>query len=439
MSSTFQTKEYELIRVNISDLIFDKENPNQMTQKQMAALRKSMQTWGYLTPVIIDQNNKIADGEHRALVYKELGMETIPAFQINLETDSDRLMIRQVMNKLRGEHDRQLDSNELATIFQRNNNDLATLSQLIDQRKEDLEHLITAYHPDIWFTRPEQDFDHAKAIEEIVPTTQLGDLYQLGEHRLICADSTDQRSITKLLDGKTADICFTSPPYNAGNGNLRQETNRIVKAYLELEDTKTDEEYFEFLKDSLTTNLEHCYECYYNIGLIGMNKRPVIEFLYEFRNQYKDLLYWIKDNQGVPDPNEGHLQNRAELILIFSKHDNSKTIRHHTFSLNLPLSNIITGPKQQRNEFSLIHRATFPLYLPSHVIDNCTYEGDIILEPFAGTGTTIIAAEQKARKCFAVEIDPHYVDVILQRWASYTGKDPVRVSDGKTWSELKGK
>src|SRR5215510_16311120 len=114
---TTDVKYHVLTNVDINSLIFDETNPNKLNQKQMEGLRQSMLKYGYLTPVIIDQNNVIADGEHRALVYKQMGYNQIPVFRLNLETDTDKRMLRQVMNKLHGEYDKQMDSDELVYIF----------------------------------------------------------------------------------------------------------------------------------------------------------------------------------------------------------------------------------------------------------------------------------------------------------------------------------
>lgn len=139
-------KSHDLIKVKISDVKFDDQNPNQMTREQMAGLRQSMNRWGYLTPIIIDQNNLIADGEHRLLVYKELGYEEIPAYRLTLETDSERRMIRQVMNKLHGDHESKLDAQELESL--RKLDLLPQLAELIAHDENILKRLIADFHPD---------------------------------------------------------------------------------------------------------------------------------------------------------------------------------------------------------------------------------------------------------------------------------------------------
>lgn len=142
-------KQYQIENLKIDDLKFDKTNPNQLNQQQMHALRESMSKFGYLTPVIVDQNNLIADGEHRVLVYKEFGLTEIPGFKLNLETDIDRRMLRQVMNKLRGQHDLPMDALELQMILESGENNLKDLSELLAQDSNVLKRIIEEYTPGI--------------------------------------------------------------------------------------------------------------------------------------------------------------------------------------------------------------------------------------------------------------------------------------------------
>ena len=126
-------KEHSIIKLKISDLVFDDTNPNMMTEEQMKGLKKSMQRFGYLIPIVVDMKNKIADGEHRAIIYKELGLKTIPAIKMKLETDADRRELRQVMNKLKGLHALDKDILELRLIEE--SGKLSELAELLGQNE----------------------------------------------------------------------------------------------------------------------------------------------------------------------------------------------------------------------------------------------------------------------------------------------------------------
>lgn len=138
-------KEYPLQQVDVDSLQFDETNPNQLSNEQITGLRKSMQRFGYLVPIIIDENtNKIADGEHRALIYKQMGYKQIPAYKLNLKDDVERRILRQVMNKLRGEHDLTKDTQEIITILE--SGQLTDLAQLLAQQEKSLQYMIDQFN-----------------------------------------------------------------------------------------------------------------------------------------------------------------------------------------------------------------------------------------------------------------------------------------------------
>jgi len=139
-------KEFKVINVDIDNVSIDPENPNKMSGDQMSGLKASMEKFGYLEPIIVDQNNMIADGEHRLLVYKDLNMKKIPAFRVDLKTDAERKLLRQTMNKLRGQHDPELDSQELLLLYEKDM--LPELESLIGQDLNELKRLVYDFHPD---------------------------------------------------------------------------------------------------------------------------------------------------------------------------------------------------------------------------------------------------------------------------------------------------
>lgn len=129
-------KEYDLVKVNISDLVFDSQNPNQMTTEQMRGLKKSMHKYGFLVPIIIDNKNRLVDGAHRAAIYKANDINEIPAFKIDLDSETDVKQLRQVLNKLRGVHDMNKDINEYAFINSQGK--LDELTELLGQQEGSL-------------------------------------------------------------------------------------------------------------------------------------------------------------------------------------------------------------------------------------------------------------------------------------------------------------
>lgn len=138
--------EPEVERANIDDLLLDDSNPNVMTDQQMVGLVKSMEKYGYLTPVIIDQNNKVVDGEHRIIAYKEMGLKQIPIIRVNLKSEVERKQLRQIMNKLHGEHDKAKDSDELYEIMKAS--ELGDLAGFLGKPEDEFMDLIKLFHGD---------------------------------------------------------------------------------------------------------------------------------------------------------------------------------------------------------------------------------------------------------------------------------------------------
>lgn len=134
-------QEYQLKDLKITELLLDEENPNKVSAEQMDAMRHSMRKFGFLQPIIVDQSNRIADGEHRVQIYKEFGKETIPGFVVQCNTDTDRRLIRQTLNKLRGQHDPALDVKEFLKIYEAEGN-LTELSKLLAKQEEELKLLL---------------------------------------------------------------------------------------------------------------------------------------------------------------------------------------------------------------------------------------------------------------------------------------------------------
>lgn len=417
--STSAIDEHSLIKVKINDLKFDKSNPNQLTREQMAGLRESMQKFGYLTPIIIDQDMNIADGEHRALIYKEFSIDEIPAYQLNLHDDTERRILRQVMNKLHGEHDKQLDADELALIFQ--NNKLDELTTLIAAQKEDLQRLVLRYHPALDFVTPENQDDVDRLIDEElkrnVPDTKLGDIYQLGRHRLICADCSDKRSIDRLLEGLKAELLLTDPPYGISivkvNGGTigaskpititgrisprKQGNNKILDA----------NPYIPIIGDDKPFDPS---------PILGLAQHHILFGA----NYYADKLpissgwiVWLKKHE------EWDRSMFADCELAWTDFDMpARVYRVIWFGL------IKEGEHGAR-----IHPTQKPVRLMANLINDFTEENNNIIDCYAGSGSTIIACEQTNRSCYAMEIDPHYCDVTVKRWETYTGKKAVKLSN----------
>jgi DNA modification methylase len=236
----------------------------------------------------------------------------------------------------------------------------------------------------------------------------------------MCGDSTNKAAVEKLMNGNKADICFTSPPYNAGSLNVKGQATTEAK-YNSYDDNKSEQEYFEFIRSNMEILLSVANEVFYNIGLVENNKRQIIRLQNEFINQFKDIIYW-KKSTVAPHIQPGVVNNLVEFILCFG--NGKRKFENAQFSQGT-YWNVIEGTNASGNEYSDIHKATFPIYLPSNIVSNFTPENGSVIDCFGGTGTTLIACEQLDRVCYMMELDPKYVDVIIDRWEKFTGEKAV--------------
>lgn len=241
----------------------------------------------------------------------------------------------------------------------------------------------------------------------------LGDLFEIGEHRLLCGDSTDSDAVAKLMNGKKADISFTSPPYNAGKSeSLSGNTHTIDNKYNEYNDNQKQSDYLNLLIGFTNNAILNSEYLICNIQSLSGNKIALIEYLYNYKNNFIDVAIWDKGH-GAPQMAKNVMTNAWEyMFFISSKENASRAIPNGNFKGTV--SNIYRGKPQRNNEFSSVHAATFPIDLPEWALQ-FTKENNIILDQFLGTGTTMVAAHQLNRKCYGMELDPKYCQVIVDR------------------------
>jgi site-specific DNA-methyltransferase (adenine-specific) len=393
-------EEYPLTKVKLDDLIYDKTNPNRPSKEVIEGIRKSILEFGLVKPIVINEKMEIADGEHRALVWKALGKTDIQAYIVpKLNDDIKRRLARQTLNKLQGEHDIKLDADEMALIFEAGQ--LNNLAELIAQGRESLENILTK-HKGIQFQH-EDNFDVDKALEDLVPETQLGDIWQLGQHRIICADCTDKRSIDRLLEDKQAELLLTDPPYGISIVQLegssiggskpvtigRSDASNIVEANW----------YRPIANDDKDFDPKHLLSLGKNQIIFGGNyfadKLPISS----------GWLVWYKRHE------EWDRTTFAECELMWSSYD-----------IPARFYNVVwMGLIKEGEGGKRLHPTQKPIKLLADLIKDFTKEGDNVLDTYLGSGSTLIACEQTNRVCYGVEIDPHYVDVCCKRYEAYTG------------------
>lgn len=409
-------RKYE--NVKIDRLRPYENNARTHSEEQVEKIMRSIEEFGFINPVLIDGDYGIIAGHGRVEGAKRLPKEVadrvlnngdeVPCIFVEDLTEAQKRAYILADNKLA------LDAgwdDEILKIELTELNAMDFDITLTGFELEDIE--LDDYSSGV----VEDDYDAEPPAE---PKTKLGDIWQLGRHRLMCGDSTNGQMVAKLMNGNKADICFTSPPYNAGSLNI--DGNETTQAkYNSYDDNKTDEEYYDFISTNVKIMLDNAKEVFYNIGLVENNKRQIILLQNEFINQFKDIIYW-KKSTVAPHIQPGIINNLVEFILCFG--NGKRKFENAQFSQGT-YWNVIEGPNASGNEYSDIHKATFPLYLPTDIVNNFTPKNGTVIDCFGGTGTTLIACEQLDRTCYMMELDPKYCDVIIDRWEQLTGEKAV--------------
>jgi len=408
----------------INKIFAHPKNPRLIRNEKYLEQKKSIEETPEmmdLRPVIIDEDDVILGGHQRWRACKELGWKDVPVMQYTRE------------KHLKSESFTKFNKTyELvcAEIVIKDNTHYGEFDYDILANEWDYLPL-TEYGVAVWETEPEEV--EGLTDEDAVPEapqdaiTKLGDVWILGEHRVMCGDSTSKEAVEILMDGEKADICFTSPPYNAGKSEvLSGNTHTTDNKYNSYNDNQNHSEYLKLLIEFTNIALIHSEYLILNIQSLAGNKIALIDYLYQYKNNFIDVCIWDKGH-GAPAMAKNVMTSSWEYLLFISSKDKaSRAIPNADFRGNV--SNIYRGKPQRNNQFSEIHAATFPVELPEWAIQ-FTKQNDIIFDSFLGTGTTLIAAEKTNRKCYGMELDPKYCDVIVKRWEDFTGKKAHREED----------
>ena len=358
------------------DLVMAEYNPRQLTKDQYIQLKDSIMRFGLVDPLIVNKNkerkNILVGGHQRLRIAKEMGVESIPCVEVDLTLDQEKeLNIR--LNKNVGEW----DFDALANYF-----DVGELTEW-GFSNDDLQ-----FYED----EPKQgliDDDEIPEVEE--PITQAGDLWILGEHRLLCGDATKKEDVDLLMDGKKADMVFTDPPYGIDYQDLKKNHKKIEN-------------------DIDPTNVLQVLNYYKKIPMfVCCNWKSISIFLDVLKEiDFKSCIVWDKQTRIQ---NLDKFAKQHEFILYAGEFGGEKTVDVDVW--------------QVKREVRKDHPTAKPIELIIRAIN--TFDSIKIYDPFLGSGSTLIACEKTNRKCYGMEIDPHYCDVIVKRWEEFSGKKAERV------------
>jgi DNA modification methylase len=389
--------------VPIASLREDPGNARVHDAANIKAIKGSLEAFGQQKNIVVTADGVVVAGNGTLVAARELGWTEITVQRTSLE--DEQVKAYALADNRAG---------ELATWDQEILT--STLKHLdehgIDVSKIGFEGFDFGIEPNDGLTDPDE------IPEQVEPRTKPGDLWVLGEHRLLCGDSTNVQHVERLMGRETARICFTSPPYNIGKLNANGD---VGQKYENDADDRDEGEYADFLAAFTSNMLTAARYVLVNLQLLAHNRVALSSYQHRFRGQLKDVLVWVKDT-CAPNINRGTFGSRWEYVYVFASDADART-RCFDVPWQGKHFNVVEGPSAAReNEFSDVHRATFPSYLPSWFVERLTSPGDLVVDPFCGTGTTLIACEKTGRRCFGMEIDAHYCDVIVARWEQFTGK-----------------
>lgn len=405
-------------KVKIEKLIPATYNPRKDLQPQdeeFKKIEKSIKEFGCVDPIIINKDGTIIGGHQRYKVLKHLGYDEIECVILDI-TKTEEKALNIALNKISGEWDEE-KLEKLLSELKSEDIDISVTGFDFDEVDEILEDVNGV---------EEDDFDTDAAYEEIEePITKQGDIWKLGNHRLMCGDSTNKDDVSKLMGEDKAKCLFTSPPYNINSGMYESyEDNLESKKYIDF-NLNVVNLWKQYLKGFL----------FWNISYNKNARWEFIEILYKIVKEtglrFMELIVWDKGH-GMPIVSKEMLTRQYEDILMVGDEESiaedmelyciGTTDKKAYFNkkLGVGISNywrITTGNTQLDN-----HKACFPLGLPVKAIRLTTNADDIVTDCFGGSGTTLIACEQLGRKCRTMELDPKYCDVIIKRWETLTGQ-----------------
>ena len=398
-------------RRSIDELNPAEYNPRKRLQpgdEEYERLKTSIETFGYVDPIIINADGTVIGGHQRLFVLRDLGYSEADVAVVDL-SKADEKALNIALNKISGEWDEE----KLAEIFAELDADGYDLS-LTGFGEDEYSNIVSALTDSLQAELLGDPDEVPEPPKE--PVTNLGDIWQIGRHRLMCGDSTNTENVGKLLGGEKADILLTDPPYNVAYEGKTADALTIQN------DSMEDTDFREFLRDAFAAANTHMKPgavfYIWHADSEGYNFRGAC---HDVGWRVRQCLIWEKNTMVM---GRQDYQWRHEPCLYGWKDGAA-----HLWTSDRKQTTVLNFDKPQRNGE---HPTMKPVPLFAYQIENNTKTGDTVLDLFGGSGTTIVACEQLGRYGRLMELDPKYCDVIVKRYASVTGKNDITlVRNGK--------
>ena len=404
-----ETQQISIEHVSIDELSPDPANPRRISDDELESLTRSIQEFGLVDPIIARREDGVVIGGHqRLLAARRLGLKSVPVIFVDLPPEKARLL-SVALNRISGDWDKELLARLLADLDATPDVDLS----LTGFSEEELAKALMSLDAREKRSREETfDLDAAWQAAKADPGVVRGDVWHMGDHRVMCGDSGDEADVARLVAGEVARLMVTDPPYGVdylGSGKGRKKGRRGSIAN---DDLGVDQAAF------WTEAFRHwpldgdAYVLSPSGPLIG----TLCASIEAAGITHRQWLIWVKDRLVL---GRSHYHYRHEHVFYGWKGKTSwNGSRKEDSVWNEP-----------RPADSPEHPTIKPLPLCERAIENSSQPNDLVIDPFLGSGTTLIAAERTGRRCFGMELDPHYCRVVIARWEAFTGLSSEKVSE----------
>jgi DNA modification methylase len=419
----------------IDQLKSNSHNARTHNKHQIRQIAESIRVFGFTNPALVDAENQIIAGHGRVEAAKLLGITEVPTIRLDQLT-KDQIRAYVIADNKLAENagwDKEILAIELESLMALDCVDfdvtitgfsVPEIDLILEEVKEPLGEEAA----------PEPDYDQE-------PVTKPGDLWLLGKHRVICGNSLRESTYRELLGSRRAAMVFTDPPFNVridghatGNGAIRHREFAMASGEM------SEAEFVSFLNSSLRLLCE--FSANNSIHFICEDWRHIGELLAAGKQNYEEFLnlcVWVKNSGGMGS----FYRSQHELVFVFRKgkgpHRNNIQLgqfgRNRTNVWQYPGIRTLSKQSEEGNLLAL-HPTVKPIAMVADAILDCSARGEVVIDAFLGSGTTLMAAERVGRVCCGIEIDPIYVDVAIRRWQKYTGEAALHARSGKRFNEV---
>lgn len=424
----------------VADLIPYANNSRTHSEEQVAQIAASIREFGFTNPLLIDEGNGIIAGHGRLMAARKLGMEEVPCIVISGLTEAQKKALVIADNKLalNADWDEEMLAAEIERLMEMDY-DVSLLGFDDDELGDLVKEVVEA-------VEGLTDDDDVPEVQD-EPVSEIGDVWVLDGHRLMCGDSTNAEHVSQLMGGNEADMVWTDPPYNvavSGKAGTIMNDDMASTEFKKFLD-KVYKNYFNAMRAGAVIYVAHSEaerasftECFVDAGfkfsqaLIWVKQSATLS-RQDFNWRHEPIIYGWKEGEGhyfcgdfklttvIDDDIDIESLKKEQLV------DLLKEIRRNS------LETVIRHDRPTRSD---LHPTMKPVSLVSRMIEWSSKPGDSVLDLFGGSGSTLIACEKTGRKAFLMELDPKFSDVIVRRWQDFTGRKAIHEQTGKTFDEV---